>query len=67
MADALRVPWPETDAIVGNPPFHGSQLIRAARGDAYIDWLTRAFGVGVVLLDDRIRVRRLPLGADVAE
>jgi hypothetical protein len=47
VADALRVPWPETDAIVGNPPFLGSQLIREARGDAYIDWLTRAFGVGV--------------------
>src|SRR5918992_1228680 len=25
VADALRVPWPETDAIVGNPPFLGSQ------------------------------------------
>jgi hypothetical protein len=45
--DALRVPWPETDAIVGNPPFHGSQLIREVRGDAYIDWLKRTFGIGV--------------------
>ena len=47
VADALRVPWPETDAIVGNPPFLGSQLIREARGDAYIDWLKRTFGIGV--------------------
>ena len=47
VADALRVDWPETDAIVGNPPFLGSQFIRAARGGPYVDWLQRTFGVGV--------------------
>lgn len=45
--DALRVPWPETDCIIGNPPFLGSQLIRGALGDAYVDWLKKEFGVGV--------------------
>jgi len=33
--DALRMPWPRADAIVGNPPFHGSQNIRRELGDAY--------------------------------
>lgn len=46
-ADALRVPWPETDCIVGNPPFLGSQLVRGALGDAYVEWLKREFGIGV--------------------
>lgn len=46
-ADALRTPWPETDCIVGNPPFLGSQHIRGQFGDDYVDWLRRAFGVGV--------------------
>ena len=31
--DALAVPWPATDCIIGNPPFLGSQHIRASRGD----------------------------------
>lgn len=45
--DALRLPWPETDAIIGNPPFLGAKLVRAALGDDYADWLSRQFGVGV--------------------
>lgn len=45
--DALRIDWPETDCIIGNPPFLGSQHIRAAFGAEYIGWLKRAFGVGV--------------------
>ena len=45
--DALRVPWPETDCIVGNPPFLGSQHIRGSFGDDYIVWLKKEFGVGV--------------------
>ena len=47
VTDALRAEWPETDAIVGNPPFLGSQHIRGAFGDDYVDWLKKAFGVGV--------------------
>jgi hypothetical protein len=45
--DALRAPWPLTDCIIGNPPFLGSQHLRAARGDSYIDWLKTTFKVGV--------------------
>lgn len=45
--DALRVPWPETDCIIGNPPFLGSQLIRGALGDGYTEWLKKEFNVGV--------------------
>jgi len=47
VADALRVPWPETDCIIGNPPFLGSQWIRGTMGDDYVRWLSREFGVGV--------------------
>ncbi len=47
VADALVVEWPRTDAIIGNPPFLGSQHIRRARGDAYIEWLKRTFHCGV--------------------
>ena len=46
-ADALRIAWPETDAIIGNPPFLGSQHVRAALGGPYVDWLKSEFGVGV--------------------
>lgn len=45
--DALRLPWPRADAIIGNPPFHGSQNLRGILGDDYIEWLKGAFGVGV--------------------
>lgn len=47
VGDALRVDWPETDCIIGNPPFLGSQLIRRAMGDEYVAWLSKQFGVGV--------------------
>ncbi|MGH3473403.1 MAG: DNA methyltransferase [Aeromicrobium sp.] len=46
-ADALRVSWPETDCIIGNPPFLGSQLIRKAQGDHYVDWIKMEFKVGI--------------------
>jgi hypothetical protein len=46
-ADALRVPWPETDCIVGNPPFLGDRHLRSSLGDAYVDWLSASFGIGV--------------------
>ncbi len=46
-ADALKTPWPETDAIVGNPPFHGDRNLRRALGDDYIAWLQEEFDVGV--------------------
>lgn len=46
-ADALRTEWPQVDAIIGNPPFLGSQLLRESLGDAYLDWLKKEFGVGI--------------------
>ena len=45
--DALRMLWPRADAIVGNPPFHGSQNIRRELGDDHAEWLRAAFGVGL--------------------
>ncbi len=45
--DALRVQWPETDCIVGNPPFLGSQHVRRTLGDEYTEWLQKAFKIGV--------------------
>lgn len=36
-ADALFTPWPQADAIIGNPPFIGEKRMRAELGDAYVD------------------------------
>ncbi len=47
VADALRVSWPEVDAIIGNPPFLGASHVRGALGDEYVGWLKHEFGVGV--------------------
>jgi hypothetical protein len=46
-ADALRVPWPACDVIVGNPPFHGDRNMRKLLGDAYLAWLEREFNIGI--------------------
>ncbi len=46
-AHALRIEWPEADAIIGNPPYHGSQTLRGQVGDEEIDFLKREFGIGV--------------------
>ncbi|WP_309620716.1 DNA methyltransferase, partial [Salinibacterium sp.] len=46
-ADALRADWPEVDAIIGNPPFLGSQLLRAGLGGDYLKWLDSTFDVGI--------------------
>lgn len=47
IGDALRIDWPRADAIIGNPPFHGSQHLRSRLGDGYVEWLKREYGVGV--------------------
>lgn len=46
-ADALQVPWPHADAIIGNPPYHGSQNLREVLGDERVEWLKRTFDCGV--------------------
>ncbi len=45
--DALRIPWPRADAIIGNPPFHGTKFMRSRFGDQYLGFLTEQFGIGV--------------------
>jgi len=46
-ADALKVEWPKADAIIGNPPYHGSQRIRGELGDEYAKFLQKEFGIGL--------------------
>lgn len=46
-ADALATDWPRADAIIGNPPYHGSQRLRRELGDDYVEWLKREFEIGV--------------------
>ncbi len=46
-ADALKIEWSRADAIIGNPPYHGSQMIRRELGDDYAEWLKREFGIGL--------------------
>ncbi|MEX0674824.1 MAG: DNA methyltransferase [Gaiellaceae bacterium] len=46
-ADALKVEWPPANAIIGNPPYIGTKLMRSRLGDDYVDWLDREFRVGV--------------------
>ena len=46
-ADSLKIEWPETDAIIGNPPFHGDRNLRSVVGDEYLAWLQAEFGIGV--------------------
>lgn len=46
-AHALRIEWPEADAIIGNPPYHGSQRLRKELGDAEVEFLKQEFEIGV--------------------
>jgi hypothetical protein len=45
--DALRVPWPDADAIISNPPYHGSQNLRQVLGDERVEWLKQTFDCGI--------------------
>jgi hypothetical protein len=47
VGDALRLEWPRADVIIGNPPFHGSQNLRKALGDSYVEWLQKTFKCGI--------------------
>lgn len=46
-ADALATPWPEVDAIVSNPPYHGTKSLRGVLGDDYVAWLRQEFNIGI--------------------
>lgn len=46
-ADALQVDWDEADAIIGNPPYHGSQNLRGVLDEDYVEWLKGHFGAGL--------------------
>lgn len=46
-ADALRTDWPVANAIVGNPPYHGSQNLRQILDQDYVEWLKREFDAGL--------------------
>ena len=45
--DSLKSEWPETNVVIGNPPFHGDRNLRKVVGADYIDWLKDEFKVGV--------------------
>jgi len=47
VGDALKLDWPRADAIIGNPPFHGSQHLRSVVGDVYVEWLKSHYQIGV--------------------
>ena len=42
-ADALFTPWPEADAIIGNPPFLGGKRLKGELGDDYINRLYKEY------------------------
>jgi hypothetical protein len=46
-ADALQVDWDEANAIIGNPPYHGSQNLRGVLDEDYVEWLKNRFGAGL--------------------
>ena len=46
-ADALQVDWPEADAIISNPPYHGSQNLRKVLEEDYVEWLKDHFRCGL--------------------
>ncbi len=46
-ADALKIEWPRADAIIGNPPYIGTKLMRSRLGDEYLEWLSDEFRIGV--------------------
>jgi hypothetical protein len=42
-ADALFTPWPEADAIIGNPPFQSKNNMPVEFGKAYVQKVRRAY------------------------
>lgn len=46
-ADALQVEWPAANAIISNPPYHGSQNLRQVLDEEYVEWLKEHFDSGL--------------------
>jgi MmeI, DNA-methyltransferase domain/MmeI, target recognition domain len=46
-ADALKADWGEANAIIGNPPYHGSQNLRSVLDEDYVEWLKGGFDAGL--------------------
>ncbi|HET6571456.1 MAG TPA: DNA methyltransferase [Solirubrobacterales bacterium] len=46
-ADALKADWGEANAIIGNPPYHGSQNLRGVLDEDYVEWLKGRFDAGL--------------------
>lgn len=46
-ADALKADWGEANAIIGNPPYHGSQNLRGVLDEDYVEWLRDRFDAGL--------------------
>ena len=42
-ADGSVAPWPEADAIVGNPPFNGANMMVRSMGEEYVTTLRQAY------------------------
>lgn len=42
--DGTEYEWPESDFIIGNPPFIGNRRMRLELGDAYVEKLRTLFG-----------------------
>lgn len=42
-ADALFTEWPQANAIIGNPPYLGSKLMKPAYGDEYVKKVRATF------------------------
>jgi len=45
--DGSEPEWPETDVVIGNPPFLGGKLLRGTLGGAYVEALQRLYGARI--------------------
>lgn len=68
-SDGFEAQWPNTDVIVGNPPFLGGSKKRGELGDEYFTTLSDIYGSGEGLVERQYeklsRQSRVPNGADL--
>ena len=43
-SDGLEPEWPDSDVVIGNPPFLGGKLLRGRLGSEYVEALRRLYG-----------------------